>query len=63
MVQGENGVEIVRSAMIRRTDLFTKVGGGHYALANWPQELKRSPAEQLIEAVTHTDTEDWTTTK
>jgi hypothetical protein len=35
-----NGREFVRSTMMRKLDLFERVGEGAYALKEWPQELK-----------------------
>jgi hypothetical protein len=37
----ENGSEIVRTTMGRKPDIFERLGGGLYALKQWPEEFKR----------------------
>ena len=37
----ENAREIVRSTMMRKSDVFERVGEGLYALVEWPAEVKR----------------------
>ncbi len=53
--QTENAVEIVRSAMVRRPDIFEKVDTGQYALATWPADRKKSLFATVIEAVLKAD--------
>ena len=42
-VQGDNKRETVRSAMIRRTDVFERVERGLFVLVEWPDRLKEAP--------------------
>jgi hypothetical protein len=42
-VQGNNKRETVRSAMIRRSDIFVRVERGLFALGEWPDRLKEAP--------------------